>query len=80
MYLIKYLSIYKNTCLASRAREARKLLARETLAQRFTDFFTEFGEKTDSFAIYCGKISLNTFLAPLVLKILYLRGDQIFEL
>ena len=35
-----------------RACEARALRARKTLTPRFTDFFTDFEEKTDCFAVY----------------------------
>ena len=34
------------------ACEARALRARKTLTPRFTDFFTDFEEKTDCFAVY----------------------------
>ena len=37
---------------ALRACEARALRARKTLTPRFTDFFTDFEKKTDSFAVY----------------------------
>ena len=37
---------------ALRACEARALRARKTLTPRFTDFFTDFEEKTDCFAVY----------------------------
>ena len=32
--------------------EARAVRARKILTQRFTDFFTDFEEKTDCFAVY----------------------------
>ena len=35
---------------ALRACEARAVRARKTLTARFTDFFTDFEEKTDCFA------------------------------
>ena len=35
-----------------RACEARAVPARKALTPRFTDFFTDFGEKTDCFAVY----------------------------
>ena len=38
---------------ALRACEARAVRARKTLTSRFTDFFTDFEEKTDCFAVYC---------------------------
>ena len=34
------------------ACEARELRARKTLTPRFTDFFPDFEEKTDCFAVY----------------------------
>ena len=34
------------------ACEARAVRARKTLTPRFTDFFTDFEEKTDCFAVY----------------------------
>ena len=36
---------------AHRACEARALRAHKTLTARFTDFFTDFEEKTDCFAV-----------------------------
>ena len=33
-------------------QKARALRARKTLTPRFTDFFTDFEEKTDCFAVY----------------------------
>ena len=36
---------------ARRACEARALRARKILTPRFTDFFTDFGKKTDCFAV-----------------------------
>ena len=38
-----------------RACETRAVRARKTLTLRFTDFFTDFEEKTDCFADYCIK-------------------------
>ena len=38
--------------LKIRACEARAVRARKTLTPRFTDFFTDFEEKTDCFAVY----------------------------
>ena len=37
--------------LASHALQARALRARKTLTPRFTDFFTDFEEKNDCFAV-----------------------------
>ena len=37
-----------------RAGEARELRARKTLTPRFTDFFPDFEEKTDCFAVLIG--------------------------
>ena len=37
--------------LKIRARALRALRARKTLTPRFTDFFTDFEEKTDCFAV-----------------------------
>ena len=34
-------------------REARAVRAHQTLTPRVTDFFTDFEEKTDCFAVYC---------------------------
>ena len=36
-----------------RLREARAVRAHKTLTPRVTDFFTDFEEKTDCFAVYC---------------------------
>ena len=38
--------------LKIRACEARELHARKTLTPHFTDFFTDFEEETDCFAVY----------------------------
>ena len=37
--------------LTRRACEARAVRARKALTPRFTDFFTDFEEKTDCFAV-----------------------------
>ena len=37
---------------ALRACEALTLRARKTLTPRFTDFFTDFDQKNDCFAVY----------------------------
>ena len=44
--------VWNETEKALRACEARAVRARKTLTPRFTDFFTDFEEKTDCFAVY----------------------------
>ena len=44
---------------ALRACEARAVRARKTLTPRVTDFFSDFEEKTDCFAVYASRC-LNT--------------------
>ena len=44
--------MWNETEKALPACEARAVRARKTLTPRFTDFFTDFEEKTDCFAVY----------------------------
>ena len=46
---------------ALRACEARAVRAHKTLTPRVTDFFTDFEEKTDCFAVYCCKYTDTLF-------------------
>ena len=47
---IQFLSHARRAC---EARAVRAVRARKTLTSRFTDFFTDFEEKTDCFAVSC---------------------------
>ena len=63
--------------LASHACEAHAVRARKTLTLRFTDFFTDFEEKTDCFAVYCIKnvkvdfLSCNDMIGYHIRKLAY---------
>ena len=54
MYGKRTVGFFSLASQALRACEARALRARKTLTPRFTDFFTDFEEKTDCFAVYKG--------------------------
>ena len=50
---IRFSKVFSHTPYGcERACEARAVRALKTLTPRFTDFFTDFEEKTDCFAVY----------------------------
>ena len=50
--MLKIVGFFSLASHALRESEARALRARKTLTPRFTDFFADFEEKTDCFAVY----------------------------
>ena len=51
-FFISRLTLASHALRAREVCEARALRARKTLTPRFTDFFADFEEKTDCFAVY----------------------------
>ena len=64
--LFKYARAVKQKVWNEAESEARAPRARKTLMLRFTDFFTDFEEKTDCFAVYNRPrvININFPLTP----------------